>query len=110
MEVGINDWIKRWLFAISLSLAILIPISVFFVEAFTWSSSQQSWSLPITVYGFLVASVIVLLPVALGAIITRQSQRNPWMKAKYYGLVILTLVFNAICWWVIWLISYGYVT
>jgi hypothetical protein len=105
-----NDWTKRWLFAISLSLAILIPISVFLAETFARPSSQQSWSLPITVYGLLVVSVIVLLLVALGAIITRQSQRSPWMKAIYYGLVIMTLVFNAICWWVIWLLSYQTLT
>jgi len=63
---------------------------------------QQTFSLPITVFGLMVVLVIVFLLVALGAIITWQTPRNPWVKAKYHGLVILTLAFNAICWLVIW--------
>jgi hypothetical protein len=97
-----NDWIKRWLFAISLTLAILMPISTLLIGTLARSSPQQTFSLPITVFGLMVVLVIVFLLVALGAIITWQTQRNPWVKAKYYGLVILTLAFDAICWLVIW--------
>ena len=105
-----NDWIKRWLFTLSLSMALLIPISVWLAEALAWFLFQRPWDLPIGIFELLIVVVVVLVFIALMAIINQPTQRKPWKKTQHSVLLIITMAFNVICWWVIWLISYGYVT
>ena len=99
------DWMRKWQFTLSLSLALLIPFLIWAIKALMWSWFQQSWDLSGAGYGLLTMAVVVLLIIALATIVRRPVQKKPWKKARHYALLITTLALNVICWSVIWVMS-----
>jgi len=103
-------WLKKWLFALSLSIGLLIPFSIWATKTIWWSIYQQPWDLPMGVYGMLTILIFVLLLIALVSIIIQSVPRRARGKIIHYALILLTLAFSVACWWIISIITNPYFT
>ena len=103
-------WLKKWLFALSLSIGLLIPFSIWATKTIWWSNYQQPWDLPMDDYGMLTITIFALLLIALVSIIIQPVPKRARGKIIHYALILITLAFNVACWWIISIITNPYFT
>jgi hypothetical protein len=106
-EVGLHYWLKKWLFVLSLAIALLIPFSVWAMKTLWWNAYQQTWDLPMDAYGMLIIMMITLLLIALVSVITRPVPDRSRSKAKHFALLLMTLALNVSFWWILWVMFAG---
>ncbi len=98
-------WLKKWLFAFSLSVGLLIPFSLWAIKTLWWSVYQQPWDLPIDAYTVLTIMTFVLLLMALVSIIIQPVPKQSRGKLQFCALLFTTLACNVGCWWIVWIIA-----
>ena len=94
----IISWFKKWLFALSLSTALLLLFSIWLPKSLGWYLYQQDLDLPVGAYLILTFAVAILFAIALAIVAMRPVPQGRGSKAWHYMLLFMTLTLNVIYW------------
>ncbi|MDD1743811.1 MAG: hypothetical protein LUO85_04210 [Methanomassiliicoccales archaeon] len=109
LYVGLKiiSWFKKWLFALSMSIALLLFFAVWLPEALGWLFYLKDQFLPAETIRTLTLAVAILFIIALAMIAIRPVPPDRWSGRLHYALLFITAAFNVTYWLLVFILMMG---